>query len=273
MAAKAKAATTASTSRIHDGDVDMAEPEMLKYEESSQEDRRDSYADDDDDADDRDNEHLPVEGDVDDGGDDEERSPTEGPRGFGGLDETAAMAIFGDYRNLGSYMVSLSGRLKTMLNNIKSTASPTTRLVTLQELSELLSISTEDTLAGSFQVEEFVRELVKILGGRGVNEDEDEDGGDDEDHDSDAALAAALAISAGGNYQGDDNLEAQMLACRCLANLMEALPGVAHTVVYHGAIPVLCSKLIEISYIDLAEQTLSVCRALLYAPVFLTIRS
>jgi hypothetical protein len=39
---------------------------------------------------------------------------------------------------------------------------------------------------------------------------------------------------------------------------MEALPGVAHTVVYHGAIPVLCSKLIEISYIDLAEQTLSV---------------
>lgn len=232
---------------------------MLKCEEPSQEDRRDSYEDDDDDADDRDNEPLPVEGDVDD---DEERSPTEGPRGFGGLDETAAMAIFGDYRHLGSYMVSLSGRLKTMLNNIKSTASPTTRLVTLQELSELLSISTEDTLAGSFQVEEFVRELVKILGGRGVNEDEDDDGGDDEDHDPDAALAAALAISSGGSYQGDDNLEAQMLACRCLANLMEALPGVAHTVVYHGAIPVLCSKLIEISYIDLAEQTLSVGWAL-----------
>lgn len=62
----------------------------------------------------------------------------------------------------------------------------------------------------------------------------------------------------GGSYQGDENLEAQVLACRCLANLMEALPGVAHTVVYHGAIPVLCSKLIEISYIDLAEQTLSV---------------
>lgn len=258
MATKAKAAATASTSKIHDEDVDMVDSEMLKCEEPSQGDRRDSYANDDDDVDDRDNEPL-VEGDVDDGGDDEERSPTEGSRGFGGLDETAAMAIFGDYRHLGSYMVSLSGRLKTMLNNIKSTASPTTRLVTLQELSELLSISTEDTLAGSFQVEEFVRELVKILGGRGVNEDEDDDGGDDED--PDAALAAALAISAGGN-QGDDNLEAQMLACRCLANLMEALPGVAHTVVYHGAIPVLCGKLIEISYIDLAEQTLSV------SPVF-----
>ena len=48
------------------------------------------------------------------------------------------------------------------------------------------------------------------------------------------------------SYQRDENLEAQVLACRCLANLMEAMPGVAHTVVYHGAIPVLCSKLIEI---------------------------
>ncbi|KAG5222613.1 Ubiquitin fusion degradation protein [Salix suchowensis] len=143
-----------------------------------------------------------------------------------------------------------------MLTNIKPTADPTTRLITLQELSELLSISTEDTLAGSFPVEQFVRELVRILGGQGAEEDEDRDG-DEEPQDEDAALAAALAMSAGGAYQGDENLEAQVLACRCLANLMEALPGVAHTVVYHGAIPVLCSKLIEISYIDLAEQTLS----------------
>ena len=156
-------------------------------------------------------------------------------------------------------MMGISGRLKTMLNNIKPTADPTTRLLTLQELSELLSISTEDTLAGSFQVEAFIRELVKILGGTGNDEGEDDED-DGVEQDEDAALAAALAMSAGGGaYQGDENLEAQVLACRCLANLMEALPGVAHTVVYHGAIPVLCSKLIEISYIDLAEQTLSVC--------------
>lgn len=185
------------------------------------------------------------------------------PRGFAGLDESAAMAIFADYRQLGTYMSGLSSRLKTMLNNIKSSADPTTRVVTLQELSELLSISTEDTLAGSFQVDAFVRELVKILGGTGNAADDDDDGDDDDDsheQDEDAQLAAALALSGGGGqYQGDDNLEAQVLAARCLANLMEALPGVAHTVVYHGAIPVLCSKLIEISYIDLAEQTLSVC--------------
>ncbi|PFH51865.1 hypothetical protein AMATHDRAFT_141636 [Amanita thiersii Skay4041] len=208
-------------------------------------------------------------GDEDDDGEDDEddrdgedgdRAEPSSSRGIshGGFDETAAMAIFGDYRNIGSYMLSQSSRLKTMLNNIKSTAEPTTRLLTLQELSELLSISTEDTLAGSFQVESFVKELVRILGGHGADDEDDEDG----DHnmhgqDEDAALAAALSMSAAGAYQGDENLEAQVLACRCLANLMEALPGVAHTVVYHGAIPVLCSKLIEISYIDLAEQTLS----------------
>ncbi|KIL69369.1 hypothetical protein M378DRAFT_184532 [Amanita muscaria Koide BX008] len=175
----------------------------------------------------------------------------------GNFDESAAMAIFGDYRQIGSYMLSQSSRLKTLLNNIKSSAEPTTRLLSLQELSELLSISTEDTLAGAFPVESFVRELVRILGGQGAEEDDEDDGDQDmHDRDEDAALAAALSMS-GGGYQGDENLEAQVLACRCLANLMEALPGVAHTVVYHGAIPVLCSKLIEISYIDLAEQTLS----------------
>ncbi len=263
---------TASSSRIQDDDVDMADSDY-KREESDHDEPMEGVVEDekpqgvaggseeDHDQDvPRDEEHDEDSGDNDDSADNDGGLPS-GPDGPipGGLDESAALAIFGDYRQFGSFMMSLSSRLKTMLNNIKSTADPTTRLVTLQELSELLSISTEDTLAGSFQVEQFVRELVKILGGRGAEGDEDDD--DEEERpaqDEDAALAAALAMSTGGSFQGDSNLEAQVLACRCLANLMEALPGVAHTVVYHGAIPVLCSKLLEISYIDLAEQTLSV---------------
>ena len=185
-----------------------------------------------------------------------DRNTTSHDSGLGHLDESTAMAIFGDYRQLSSYMLGLSGRLKSLLNNIKPSADPTTRLISLQELTELLSISTEDTLAGSFPVESYIRELVKILGGTG-NADDDDDR-DEDPRDPDPDLAAALALSGGSRYQGDENPEAQVLACRCLANLMEALPGVAHTVVYHGAIPVLCSKLVEISYIDLAEQTLSV---------------
>ncbi|KAI6113129.1 hypothetical protein F5141DRAFT_1188308 [Pisolithus sp. B1] len=241
VAAKTRGGPSSSASRLNDDDIDMLDAGMMRCDNPARDDDKDNYGNRDEDVDIHDNEAAHGDGEGDNRGDDDEMSPTGGVRSFAGLDESAAMAIFGDYRQFGSYMVSLSGRLKTMLNNIKSTASPATRLVTLQELSELLSISTEDTLAGSFQVEDFVGELVKILGGRG----------------DDPAVSSALAMSAGISYQGDENLEAQVLACRCLANLMEALPGVAHTVVYHGAIPVLCSKLIEISYIDLAEQTLS----------------
>ncbi|KAF8623233.1 hypothetical protein AX15_006467 [Amanita polypyramis BW_CC] len=266
----AKSKIIASTSRIADEDLEMLDaeyrneemndkppledPPKQSHEENPESNVHDAFG------------HAaegPIPGD-DDGGDAESRTGPDaenlsgGDTNHGVFDEAAtAMAIFGDYRQIGSYMLSQSSRLKTLLNNIKSTAEPTARLLALQELSELLSISTEDTLAGSFQVESFVRELVRVLGGQGAEDDEDEDG-DQEMHGQDetAALAAALSMS-GGAYQGDENLEAQVLACRCLANLMEALPGVAHTVVYHGAIPVLCSKLIEISYIDLAEQTLS----------------
>lgn len=268
---KSKAMAAAGSSRLEDDDVEMLDAEY-KQEVSALEESMQAQMEDDEDGEDgggSEDGHDHGIGDDDEGGDDdddgdegendEDNSLAQEDRPPGGMDESAAMAIFGDYRQFGSYMMSLSSRLKTMLNNIKSTADPTTRLVTLQELSELLSISTEDTLAGSFQVEQFVKELVKILGGRGADEDEDEDNDEEQpEQDEDAALAAALAMSTGGTYAGDDNLEAQVLACRCLANLMEALPGVAHTVVYHGAIPVLCSKLVEISYIDLAEQTLSV---------------
>ena len=45
--------------------------------------------------------------------------------------------------------------------------------------------------------------------------------------------ASSRRLSECGQYQGNDNLEAPVLAARCLANLMEALPDVAHPVVYH----------------------------------------
>lgn len=242
-----------SSSRVEDEDIEMLDAEYMRDDVHGASEKHGDDRDDDDAIDDGGGNG----GESDHDDEDEDAEEARAERGFGGTDDSAPLSMFGDYRHLGSYMLGLSSRLKTMLNNIKRTADPTTRLVTLQELSELLSISTEDTLAGSFPVESFVRELVRILGGTGADPDGDDDDGHEQDED--AALAAAIALSTGGGaFQGDENLEAQVLACRCLANLMEALPGVAHTVVYHGAIPVLCNKLIEISYIDLAEQTLSV---------------
>ena len=104
------------------------------------------------------------------------------PRGFADLNESAAMAIFADYRQLCTYMSDLSSRLTTMLTHIKSCADPTTCVVTLQEPSELLSTSTEDTLAGSFQVDAFVHGLVNILGCTGSAADGDDGDNDDNSH-------------------------------------------------------------------------------------------
>ncbi|KAF8605840.1 hypothetical protein BDV93DRAFT_469584 [Ceratobasidium sp. AG-I] len=242
--------STSSKSRTDDDTIDFAVDQRPEDEhdpaESSRKDKAPERHESDEDEDEEDS----------DDDDDDEQDPEPPSAGLppSGLDESTVSALFGaDFRALGSYMLSLSSRLKTILTNIKPAASPTTRLMALQELSEILSMSTEDTLAGYFQVDSFVGELVRIMGGKGTGDDDEEVAEDDEE----ASLAAAIALSSGHPFPGDDNLEAQVLACRCLANLMEALPGCAHTVVYHGAVPVLCSKLIEIQYIDLAEQTLS----------------
>jgi E3 ubiquitin-protein ligase TRIP12 len=121
------------------------------------------------------------------------------------------------------------------------------QLVALQGLAELLSVSTEDTLAGIFNSEPYVKELVHILKG---NENMlGEDGMDD------ATLAAIMA--SGGDF-GAGNPEMMLLACRCISNLIEAMPSAMGSVVYSGVVPVLCQKLKEIQYIDLAEQALSV---------------
>lgn len=302
-----------------------------------------------------------------------------GGGGMGGgsasrLAESLAQSLFQDpYGSSGLFGRPSGGaqsRMRTMLTGLRS-KSMSTQLSALQEASEFLSISTEDTLSGYFDLDGFIKEFIRILkgdpyvapaetggsgragsrgpaesapsgssaaaaadsgesSGEGVDqhthrsehdesdsEGDDGEGDDDDDegHDyggdmmddeeyEDAELMRILALSAReakeaeqataaqavGGLSGDagavalaskpadppsfsassfgamdeepsaDKLEAQLLACRCLANLMEALPGCAHTVVSHGAVPILCAKLLEIQYIDLAEQTLSVSR-------------
>ncbi|CRK12324.1 hypothetical protein BN1723_017280, partial [Verticillium longisporum] len=93
------------------------------------------------------------------------------------------------------------------------------------ELSEILLVSNEDNLSGHFSPDSFVKELVTLMQPNEIT--------------------------------GEENPEIMLLACRSLANLMEALPASVANVVYGGAVPVLCQKLLEISFIDLAEQALS----------------
>ncbi|KAK4237996.1 hypothetical protein C8A03DRAFT_34001 [Achaetomium macrosporum] len=128
-------------------------------------------------------------------------------------------------RTLTGMVSSTASRLREILNNLRQKDDPSMQLIALQELSELLLISNEDTLSGHFSPDALVKELVALMQPNEIT--------------------------------GEENPEIMLLACRCLANLMEALPASTSNVVYGHAVPILCQKLLEISFIDLAEQALS----------------
>lgn len=166
--------------------------------------------------------------DDDDMGDDYDRDEDDGDDPFtsgylGGAGSAAG--ISSTLRALSGMMSGASSRLRDILTNLKQKDDPSIQLIALQELSELLLVSTEDNLSGHFSPDQFVKELVQLM------------------QPSDF---------------GEENPEMMLLACRCIANLMEALPAATANVVYGGAVPILCQKLLEIHYIDLAEQALSV---------------
>jgi E3 ubiquitin-protein ligase TRIP12 len=136
-------------------------------------------------------------------------------------------------RALSGMMSGVSSRLRGILENLRQKDDPSVQLIALQELSEILLVSTEDNLAGHFSPDQYVKELVILMQ---------------------------------PNEFGEENPEIMLLACRCIANLMEALPAATANVVYGNAVPVLCQKLLEIHFIDLAEQALSVCTPFLVLP-------
>lgn len=134
-------------------------------------------------------------------------------------------------RALSGMMSGLSSRLRDILVNLKMKDDPSVQLIALQELSDLLLVSNEDNLAGQFSSDAFVKELVTLMQ---------------------------------PSEFGEENPEIMLLACRSLANLMEAIRGSVANVVHGGAVPVLCQKLLDIQFIDLAEQALSVCAFLFF---------
>ncbi|KAJ5650516.1 Ubiquitin-protein ligase Ufd4 [Penicillium longicatenatum] len=140
---------------------------------------------------------------------------------FGGR---GAMGLQSTLRALTGMMSGMSSRLRDMLCNLRQKDNPSVQLIALQELSDLLLVSNEDNLSGQFSPDPYVKELVTLMQ---------------------------------PNQFGEENAEIMLLACRCLANLMEALRGSVANVVYGGAVPILCQKLLDIQFIDLAEQALS----------------
>ena len=209
-------------------------------EDDDNEEMNEGAENDDDDGDENEDEDDDVHDDDDDD-DDEEDFVDRAEESFGM-----------NLRAVAGFWSGLSDRYKNLLASLRKRDDSAQQLQALQELADILSVSSEDSLAGYFPTESFVKELVQLLGGSGANNsgeyDDDDDDAGDEKKGSTGGLAADEI----------PNTEIILLASRCLANLMEALPYSTHSVVTHGAIPSLTSKLIFIEFIDLAEQVLQV---------------
>ncbi|RFU80245.1 e3 ubiquitin- ligase trip12 [Trichoderma arundinaceum] len=158
------------------------------------------------------------EDDEDDDDDDDDENDDDPFGAYGGPGDQDS-SLSSTLRALTGMMTGLSSRLRELLGSLRSDDS-SVQVIALQELSEIFLVSNEDNLSGHFSPDAFVKELVLLM-------------------------------------TKEESPEIMLLACRCLANLMEALPASIANVVYGNAVPVLCQKLLEISFIDLAEQALS----------------
>ncbi|KAF2635606.1 hypothetical protein P280DRAFT_411235 [Massarina eburnea CBS 473.64] len=161
-------------------------------------------------------------GGYDDDDDDDDEEDSLG--GFLGGRSLAHLQHLRHHLGLGGMgsMSSTAQKLRPVLAQLQSD-DMSVQNIGLEVLSHELLMSSEDGLAGHFSPDPYVKELVRLM------------------QPSDF---------------GEENPEIMLLACRCLANMMEVLPPATANVVYGGAVPVLCSKLLEINYIDLAEQCL-----------------
>lgn len=139
---------------------------------------------------------------------------------------SASSALHGLLRKLGAGLDDLlpsssphqSSKLKRILSGLKADGEEGRQLEALNQLCELLSIGTEESLS-SFSVDSFVPVLVGLL-----------------------------------NHEYNPDM--MILAARALTHLCDVLPSSCAAVVHYGAVPCLCARLLTIEYIDLAEQSL-----------------
>lgn len=196
--------------------------------------------------------HLPMDDDddneeVEEEEEEEEEDEDEADEELSRIRRTLGLQMQGLF---GGMMSSDSGKFRSILASLKNNDDPTMQLIALQELAEILSVSSEENLAGYFSSDSFSKELVRIMKG---SSDDMMMATTTGEMDDDMMLALAMSEGfAGGNP------EVMLLACRCISNLLEAMPTAVTSVVFHGAIRVLCQKLKSIQYIDLAEQALYV---------------
>ena len=179
-------------------------------------------------------------------------------RSLSGFDDNMIRMQFDLFNGGGGVSNRFRSILSGLSNNNNNNTNSTSVIASLQQLSEILSISNEDALIGMFPCDSFVRELTRIL--NSSNEqvlDGHQVQADITMMDEETMIAFALNNSSSSSA-GAGNIETMTLACQCLSNLLHALPSSASNILAHGAIEILCQKLEPSDYIDLPEQALSV---------------
>ena len=111
-----------------------------------------------------------------------------------------------------------SAKLKEILRGMKQMDDPSAQMAALSELNELLVISGEELMM-SIPLDSFVPVLVEMMT---------------------------------MEYMPD----IMLLAARALTTMADVIPPSRGAIVHHGALPLFCSRLLTIEYIDLAEQSL-----------------
>lgn len=156
--------------------------------------------------------------------DDEDDDMDEDPFGAAAfLGRGGPLGLSSTLRAISGMVSGMTSRMRDLLEKLRQKDDPSIQFIALQELSEILLISTEDNLAGHLSPDQYAKEFVTLMQPPEF---------------------------------GEENPEMMLLACRCIANLMEALPASTAAVVYNGAVPVLLQSLLAIQYMDLAEQAL-----------------
>ncbi|KAK8233875.1 thyroid hormone receptor interactor 12 [Phyllosticta capitalensis] len=171
---------------------------------------------------------------------DEEEDDDDDP--FGGF-----LGRHGGPAGLSSTLRALSGmmsgmsshsQMRSILENLRQKDNPMVQVEALGTLNNILLVTPGEDLAGHFQPDQFVRELVTLM------------------QPNEFAL------------DGQESVEQITLACQCIANMVDNLPATTANVVYGGAVPVLCQKLKSLNtpegffYIDAAEHALSALKTI-----------
>ena len=129
----------------------------------------------------------------------------------GSIDESGLMSLMSGPGNM-------KAKHKILIQQLQHPEHEGQQLQALMELCEVLSMSTEDQLAG-FPVEAIVPTLVTCLG-------------------------------------GEHNPDMMLYASRALTWLADVLPASCACIVSHNAVAAFCDRLLAIHFIDVAEQSL-----------------